>query len=114
LKAEVYVIGKNDAENLRAVLDKATHDFSVDERRKEITFETDHITLREYRYNTSYSTEYEGYLVVVLDEEGKVLTMKSSSKNFEDNYQNLAKLGKGTFFNKRYKADHRQTPGSYW
>lgn len=114
MTAEVYVIGFCERDNLFAMLDKASHDFSFDDRRKETTFETDHITLREYRYDTSYSTEYEGYLVVVLDEDGKPLAMKSSSQKFERNYQRLAELRKGTFFNKRYTAQEHHEFGRYW
>jgi hypothetical protein len=114
MKAEVYVIGIRERDNLLALLDKATHDFYFDARHKETTFQTDHITLREYRYNSNYSTEYEGYLVVVLDEEGKALAMKSSSKKFEENYQSLAKLRKGAFFNKRYTEEHHQQSGRYY
>lgn len=114
MKADVYVIGFCGRESLFVLLDKATHDFSFDDRHKETTFQTDHITLREYRYDTNYSTEYKGYLVVVLDEDGKALAMKSSSKKFEENYQSLAKLRKGAFFNKRYKAEGHQQSGRYY
>lgn len=114
MKAEVYVIGVCDRKDQLVLLDMAKHEFSFDDGHQETSFQTGHITIREDRYDANWSTEYEGYLVVILDEAGKVMTTKSSSPKFEQNYARIAKFKKGTFFTKRYEVDHVDSDGKYY
>lgn len=114
MKAEVYVIGFCDHEDQYVLLDTAMHEFSFEGDTRETSFRTGITTIREYRYNTNYSTEYEGYLVVILDAEGRVMIMKSSSSRYEENYDKISKFKKGSFFTKRYDVDHVDSDGKYY
>jgi hypothetical protein len=114
MKAELYVIGHCQRDGRYVLLDKTKHEFSFDGKKRETSFQTSHITLREYRYNSNYSTEYKGYLVVILDQEGEIMMCQSSSSKFEENYRRLAKLEKGSYFTKHYEVSHVDSDGRYY
>lgn len=113
LKAQLFVIGFNKDEDRYIMLDTKEHEFNF-KSEDEISFEGAHFIIREYMYDDDYSTQYEGYLVVILDEQGRVLAKRSNSSTFEKNYSKLSKFEKGSYFNKKFKSGNETTDSNVY
>lgn len=107
LKSVLFVIGFNDYDDKYIILDKKEHEFSF-ESEDEVVYQGNHFVIQEYtseyESDVDNTTEYNGYLVVVLDESGKVLEKKASSSLFEKNYAKLSKFNVGNSFTKKFET----------
>ncbi len=94
LKAVIYVMGQRGEEN-GVVLDKLTKTFSYTGTESEFTFLTDEYT-SETRGDSISGDIYKGWFAAVYDSNGKVVAMKGSAKEFEENAAVLAEMELGT------------------
>lgn len=101
LKATLYVIGKAKSHDWYVMLDKKdfTFDFSVSDN---VELPGDNNTTRHYRtYNGGI--EFEGYLVVIYDDNGKVLEVEASSNKFRDSRSKFAQFRRDDVFTKSFE-----------
>lgn len=62
--------------------------------------------MHEDHYDNSYETDYVGFAAIVFSDDGSVLAIKSSRKDFEENSSKLATFQTGNRFAKKFvKAD---------
>lgn len=58
--------------------------------------------MHEDHYDNSYGTDYVGFLAVVFSDDGAVLAVKSSRKDFEENCKKIAEFNTGARFTKKF------------
>jgi len=101
LKVEMFVVGKQWRRSKYILLDYQTTFFNpAREDHRFLEFRSGRkvvIALREY-YELTFGEKYDGYLVTVTDERGKMIAMKSSHKWIPKILGNLGKLSVGNFF----------------
>lgn len=117
LKVVFMIICESQRMNDYAILDRveATFDFK---NSREFTLQGNRFSMYEDKYDNSVGFKYEGYLAVLMDDQGKVLQVKSSRKDFEEKYALLLKFENKTRFSKDYRKSGEQNistlDGSYY
>lgn len=101
LKAYVYIIGDNQEVDGYVLLDSTSHELDL-ENSTEISLKGTSFIIREEKGRSSSHTQYAGYVVVIKDEEGSVIAIKSHSPKFEENYKKLDKCKAGTVFDRNF------------
>lgn len=97
LKASVYMIGHNKGINGYVLLDTTSHDLDL-EKNSEISLCGTKLIIREDKEYYTSNTQYAGYVVVVTDEEGGIIALKSSNPKYEEIYKRFEKCKRGTIF----------------
>ena len=102
LTAEFFAIGMEVDGDKRILLDYQTRSFFLADGSNS-TFEFSGKTVEVYDYLTGFDyrrrgTKYKGYLIVVTDERGEVITVKAPIKNLFENLENLRKVPVGKTF----------------
>jgi len=107
LKVEMFVVGQQRSRsNARHILlDHQETTFNpAREPHRFYEFRSDHeVVLQNYSieyYGTDHGEKYTGHLVVVTDERGEVVAVKSSTKWLQNNLENLQRLSVGNYMDK--------------
>ena len=99
--AYLYIFEKDLREDEIRVLDKAKHEFSF-EHQKKVSFDGNQSNVEytkydsDYYYSTNLGKKYEGYLVVVEDDKGKIICVKGSRRLYENKANQIRKAKKGS------------------
>lgn len=109
LKATMFIIGEDADDDEYVLMDKTKINFNF-KTEKEKVFTGEKFKMRQYDGYSSNGTEYKGYLVVVYDTDGAVISLKASGKKFESGLKYLSALNTGS----RFPADMKgkSTKGS--
>lgn len=106
-KAELFIFSKNIQTDAVAIIAKSDHRFSFTTEKKIMftgdTGKTEHTIYDSYSNSGKTGTKYEGYLVIIEDDKGKILFTKGSRKLFEQRASQIKKEKKGSsldFLNK--------------
>ena len=93
LTARAYMVAETK-NNKGMLIGYSSHDFSfMGQSTAEFSVSGDVSSTQSYWSNHGY--EYEGYLILVESEDGKVIAMESNQNRFEKNVRNLKKARKG-------------------
>ena len=96
LTAELYIIGSQAIEGRYGLLGKTVNTFSVEVfDRDKYEFMSSNINMHQFEAGGTIGAEYEGYYVVLLDEEGKVFKTKGSRAMFEEHAATIRNLTQG-------------------
>lgn len=102
LNAVLYVIGEWGGGQLE-VLDKVSKTFSYSEKSQ--AFELKSAAFESMkRQNGERRTEYKGWLVMVLDPNGEIISIKSSSREYTEHAEKLMAANKGTALDSDYSV----------
>jgi len=86
-KATLMLISKDRKNGDLKIMSKKSHSFSVETENKTV-FTGEESELKQYNWASSSSgrtgSEYDGYLVVIENDAGNIITTKSNSKTLED------------------------------
>ena len=126
LNAELYLFGKPENKDFYIVLDETQDPFSFAQEKK-YSFSSAPVMLTQLEAGKQTGIEYEGYLAVVKDKSGAVLSVKSNKPLFEKNAEAIMGAKRGSTFdsefnsiersgekgknNPRKKMSHRKVPG---
>ena len=114
LTGELYVVGHNRIDDKLLLLDTAKGSFNFKNDRT-ATFEGSHFTLREDAYNNKYGTEYESYLIIIKDANGRTMQIKSNSKDMEEHMNLLPTFEVGQYFDEDFKKlEYRNPTRTYY
>ncbi|MCF7848636.1 MAG: hypothetical protein K9M45_07300, partial [Kiritimatiellales bacterium] len=110
--AYLYVFGKRMDTDDVMVIDRTEHGFSF-ENQKETEFSGDlvSVTYTKSSYSSSHGTEYEGYLLFVDDDDGKVVATKGSRELYEDNVDEVRDARINSRFDRDFKLLNRPKKG---
>lgn len=117
LKAVFLIICESQRLKDFAILDRveATFDFKTS---REFILRGNTFSMYEDKYDNSVGFKYKGYVAVIMDDQGKVLLVKSSRKEFEEKYDVLIGFEAKTRFTKEYSKSGEQgistTGGSFY
>lgn len=99
LKARLYVFSKDLTTDEVEVVALAEQEFSfASQNMVEFTSTPVSLEYSKSSYDGNRGQEYEGYLLVVEDAEGKIMAMKASRKLYEENAGKIRPSVKGTRF----------------
>lgn len=105
LEAELYLIGALENIDGYIILDKQREKFSFTaDANNEHTFESQDVSLKQLEAGRQMGIDYKGYLIVVKDQTGGVLSMKCSKLAFEKNAEAILAGGKGAKFDADFKV----------
>ncbi|VGO22642.1 hypothetical protein [Pontiella sulfatireligans] len=86
LLSEIYLIGEVKQSGERIILDHSSSRFRfTEENKNEHTYSSDSISLKQLESGVELGKEYKGYLALVRDRTGEVLSVKSNKVEFEKN-----------------------------
>lgn len=104
LRAKVYLIGESASKDKHYRL-LHVHEESFDLGAREDKKIAAGALRLEYDDNEAarFGYKYEGYVVVLRDSDGKLIAVKSPKSLFSANLEELAKMRKGTAFDKKFK-----------
>ena len=111
LKAVLYVLGISKEHQYYVMLDKKEFEFDF-KQAPVVEFSGNEVGITYYR-SQNYGVEYEGYLVVITDEEGNELEVQGSSNTLEDAKDTLARFNKRDVFSKAFKKKEAGNIGTY-
>lgn len=97
MKATMFIIGEDAYEEEYILMDKTEVRFDF-KKAQSYSFEGQKFKMRQLSGYSKYGIEYKGYLVVVFDGDDNILEIKTSRKEFEENYDYLSKLKSGARF----------------
>ena len=99
-KARLYVIARSKKEsNEKKLIAYKTQDFSFIDRDEVYFDETSHLSSSQSFYTTR-GYRYEGYLVCIEDEAGKVVAVDTNHSLYEKNLRNLKRASKDDLLSK--------------
>jgi hypothetical protein len=100
ITVELYIIGSQSAQERYGLLGKTIKNFSFDsENVNKFEFMSDDINMRQFEAGGTLGAEYEGYLVVLVEENGNVFKVKGSRSMFEEHAETIRKQEKGAIIN---------------
>jgi hypothetical protein len=86
MMSEIYLIGEIAQSDEYIILDKSSSRFRfTDENKNEHTYSSDTVNLQQRQADMEFGKEYKGYLALVRDRTGEVLSIKSNKVEFEKN-----------------------------
>jgi hypothetical protein len=96
LTAELYIIGSQKLKGRYGLLGKTVETFSFDDLASgKYEFRSSNINMQQFEAGGTVGAEYEGYYVVLLDEEGRVFKTKGSRAMFEEHSKTIRNLTQG-------------------
>jgi hypothetical protein len=99
MMSEVYLIGTPEQADMFVILDLTKSKFKfTTENKNEHSYQSDTISLKQLEAGKQKGTEYEGYIVIVRDRTGEILSMKCSRLLFEKNSETIIGSQKGDVF----------------
>jgi len=108
-KARLYVIAHSEKKrDEKQLIGYATHDFSFDKRDEAYFSDTTTISSEE-DYWDKEGYQYEGYLVCVEDDAGKILAVETNQGTYEKNLHNLKKADEGALLSRSLSVTGRAT-----
>jgi len=112
MKATLYTLGRAKYDDFYVMLD--VKDFTFDfNTSREVEIESDSSRVRYYKsYN--YGIEFEGYVVIITDQEGNELGYEASDNKLRDSRNKLAEFKRDDVFNKRFKSEGRRSGRQYY
>ena len=99
LTAELIMVGIHKEDGYWVMLDRSTIEFDLAGADR-VSLEGKTANFRYYA-NSKAGVEYEGNVVVIRDDEGKVLDVSASSKAFEKSYESLSKFNRDDVFTQK-------------
>ena len=99
MTAELYIIGSQAVQGRYGLLGKKITNFSFATGSEKFEFMSDDINMQQFEAGGTLGAEYEGYLVVLLDESGNVFKTKGSRSIFEEHAETIRKQDKGAVIN---------------
>ena len=100
MTAELYIVGSQAVESRYGLLGKTITTFSFDEKGGDkFEFMSDDINMKQFEAGGTLGAEFEGYLVVLLDDSGNVFKTKGSRAIFEEHAETIRKQDKGAVIN---------------
>jgi hypothetical protein len=108
LVSEVYLIGQPEQNDLYVILDRTRSKFRfTPENKNEHRYDSGTVNLQQFEAGRQKGIEYRGYLAVVKDRGGNVLSMKCSKLAFERNAEAIMSAERGAVFDKDFKPVER-------
>jgi len=101
LTGELFVIGQIDSEDSFVILQNQSISFSFKGKEREKKFEAERVDLN--RTNKGRKPEYYGYIVVIRDELGSVVAVKTNRAIFEKNITFFKGIKTGRKFDSKFK-----------
>lgn len=99
LVSEVYLIGQSEQHDGYGILDRTVSKFKFTEENKNLhSYSSKTVELEQLEAGKQVGIEYEGYLAIVKDRTGAVLSMKCSKLIFEKNAEAIIDSQKGAVF----------------
>lgn len=109
LVAEICLIGKAEQHDGYIVLDHGTSKFRFSaDNKNEHAFSSGIINLTQFEGGVQKGVEYEGYLVVVKNLEGEVISFKCNKLEFEKNAAAIMGAAKGSLFDGDFNPVDRE------
>ncbi len=102
LKALFYAIGKDGQATGRKVLSKVEKKFSF-EKKNRFLFNAKASAKMEKRRNWSEGFEYEGYIVIILDDKDRFIAASANKNIYESRVAALLKLNSGAEVNNDFR-----------
>ena len=101
LRAELFVLGGAPNHDGYMILDVTTDEFNLSASSPH-SFDSNEINLRQVEYREKRGVEYEGYLLVVRDANGDIISKKTSKLAFEKNAAAILEGKTGTVFDDEF------------
>ena len=103
LVSEVYLIGQSEQHDGYGVLDRTVSKFKFTEVNKNLhSYSSKMVELKQLEAGRQVGIEYKGYLAIVKDRTGTVLSMKCSKLIFEKNAESIMDAQRGTIFDEDF------------
>jgi hypothetical protein len=99
LKLELYVVGIQEVSGGYIILQRDSSRIVFNEKRNTQTIKVPQLVVPQTQTAALTESEYEGYLLIITDERGEKLVVKSNRKAFENRADFLSALKKGATFN---------------
>jgi hypothetical protein len=99
ITAELYIIGKLEVKGQYGVLNKTVETFSFDSRGSDkYEFSSNPINMKQFEAGGGKAgAQYEGYLVVLVDENGRVFQTKASRSKIKEHVEIIRNKKQGDF-----------------
>lgn len=107
LKAELFLLGGSDTQEGYIVLDVSTSGFMLKASAPH-TFDSNEINLQQVERGETRGIQFEGYFLVVRDENDKIIGSKSSKLLFEKNADAILNAKIGTIFDGDFNVAGRK------
>ena len=105
LEMEVILLGRIREVDRYIIIDNAAISFSFSGKQSyEVTYEGYPVDLRQIRGSWRSGVEYEGYLVIIRDSQGKLVTAKASKIALEQNAEGLSGAQVGSMLTDQLKV----------
>lgn len=105
--AHVYIFAESLLDNSKKIIIHKEHKFNFKSKATS-TFSSESASVQNYKgwssiSNGKYGAEYHGYLVVVEDDRGNIISVESNQTTYEKNIASIKGKAVGTRFDKNYK-----------
>jgi hypothetical protein len=108
LKSELYLIGQPERADGYVILGRTSSKFKFTaENENKHSYSSDAISLTQVEAGRQAGIEYEGYIAVVKDRTGSILSMKCSKLDFEKNAEAIMGTERGTLLDNDFNAVDR-------
>ncbi len=95
ITAELYIMGSRAMQSQYTVLDRTISPVSFKGMNDTFKFSTGNVDLTQIQDGDTMGTQYEGYLMVLVDAEGHVFEVKASNSKFKENAAAIRKMAPG-------------------
>jgi hypothetical protein len=109
LLSEIWLIGRPEQNEAYVILGQKTSKFRfTTENSNEHVYESGQISLKQIEMGKETGVEYGGYLAIVKDRNGDVLSTKSNKQEFERNAEAIIGSSKGDVFDEDFQLVDRK------